>query len=79
MGMGDACGANMGMVDARGAGVGNGTVYVRGGATPEELAAVLAVVAAGSGGRSGPPEPYLIWRATRLQALRRTGNPRRAS
>ena len=44
-------------------------VTVRGGATAEELAAVLAVLT----GPPAEPEPsrYQQWRATRLQARRR--------
>ena len=62
---------------------------VRGGAAPEDLAAVLAVLAAVSGsryerlqqlGRSGPPEPsgYGAWRRTRLATLARSRDVRAA-
>ena len=48
-----------------------GGVLVRGNATPEEVAAVLAVVAT----RSGPaPDAYTRWRQGRLAALR--GGPK---
>jgi hypothetical protein len=47
------------------------SVRVRGGATAEELAAVLAVLTTST----AAPEPsrYEQWRATRLRALRRAG------
>jgi hypothetical protein len=45
-------------------------VQVRGNASPEELAAVLAVVARGQS-TARPPDPFTQWRSTRLAALRR--------
>ncbi|SHF98976.1 Acyl-CoA carboxylase epsilon subunit [Jatrophihabitans endophyticus] len=48
-------------------------VRVRGAATAEELAAVVAVVRARGEGPSRPDDPYLRWRRTRLAALREDG------
>ena len=45
-------------------------VSVRGNATAEELAAVLAVVSRGEA--PARPDPYTRWRHTRQAALRRT-------
>jgi hypothetical protein len=48
---------------------------VRGGATPEEIAAVLAVILPGEDHAtpdSAPRDPYRNWRDIRLAALRRT-------
>ncbi len=53
----------------------SGDVRVRGGASDEEVAAVIAAVAT----RAGVPEPsgYERWRAARLAAVRpRDGSPR---
>jgi hypothetical protein len=49
-------------------------IAVRGNATPEELAAVLAVVSRVETPRveaSDQPDRYLRWRRTRVAALRR--------
>jgi hypothetical protein len=45
------------------------SVLVRGNATPEEVAAVLAVVTSRS---DAAPDPYTQWRQGRLAALRRS-------
>jgi hypothetical protein len=47
-------------------------VRVKGGAAPEELAAVLALLAAREEGAT-PLDGYARWRATRLEALRHKG------
>jgi hypothetical protein len=44
-------------------------ILVRGNATPEEVAAVLAVVTSRS---DAAPDPYTRWRQGRLAALRRS-------
>jgi hypothetical protein len=51
----------------------DGVEVVRGGAAPEELAAVVAVlVALGEpGGEADPLTGYAAWRRTRLEALTR--------
>ena len=52
-----------------------GIDVLRGGAGPEELAAVLAVIAARrerDEQRAADPSGYAAWRAQRLEALRRT-------
>jgi N-acyl-L-homoserine lactone synthetase len=49
-----------------------GGVRVRGGPTPEELAAVLAALSRDR----PPPSAYEQWRATRLAALRRAPDAR---
>lgn len=46
----------------------DGTVVVRGTTDPDEVAAALAAVAAGSR-RAPQPSEYERWRATRLRAL----------
>ncbi|HEU5267278.1 MAG TPA: acyl-CoA carboxylase epsilon subunit [Jatrophihabitans sp.] len=47
-------------------------LQVRGNASAEEVAAVVAAVTArAAGGPAGPRDPYARWRATRLAALRR--------
>ena len=45
-------------------------IPVRGGATAEEPAAVIAVVAGRE--RAAVPDPYRVWRRTRVQAIRRS-------
>ena len=50
----------------------DGLEIVRGGAAPEELAAVLAVLAAKAEPAATAPDGYATWRAGRLAALRRT-------
>lgn len=55
---------------------GDGEVTVRGGATAEELGAVLAVLAMGTGGDRGPVG-YELWRRNRLRVMRaETGESR---
>jgi hypothetical protein len=46
---------------------------VRGAATAEEVAAVLAVLAHSGRPAGGEQDGYARWRETRRQALRRTG------
>jgi len=48
-------------------------VRVRGAATAEEVAAVLAVLSAQPAAADPPPDGYTRWRAGRRQALRRAG------
>lgn len=60
-----------------------GIEVVRGGAAPEELAAVVAVLTAraeqaASASASAGPSGYAAWRARRMAALRRTGRIERA-
>jgi hypothetical protein len=52
---------------------GDGVEVARGGAAPEELAAVVAVLVAlgDSGGEDEPLTGYAAWRRTRLEALTR--------
>jgi Acyl-CoA carboxylase epsilon subunit len=50
----------------------DGIEVVRGGAAPEELAAVLAVLAAKAEPPTTAPDGYAAWRARRLAALRCT-------
>jgi hypothetical protein len=45
-----------------------GAISVRGGATAEEVAAVLALLTRSE--PAPPPDPYRRWRQTRLAALR---------
>ena len=56
-----------------------GIDVVRGGAAPEELAAVLAVIAARAEQREPALDGYAAWRAGRLAASRRTASPDRAA
>lgn len=52
-------------------------ITVRGGASDEELAVVLAVVGRPGAGAVGPrvTDPLSAWRATRLAAVRRGTSP----
>jgi len=51
-------------------------IEIRGNASAEELAAVLAVVARGDGTGTDPePDAYTRWRQGRLRALRPTAPP----
>ena len=53
----------------------DGFEVVRGGAAPEELAAVLAVIAARAEQAERPVAGYAAWRARRLAAIRRSCSP----
>ena len=44
-------------------------VLVRGGATPEEVAAVVAALTARGSKMSKSPSGYALWRTTRLAAV----------
>ena len=52
-------------------------VQVRGGATAEEVAAVLAVLTAQPAAAEPPVDGFAGWRAGRRRALRRTSEPDR--